>query len=138
MKATIIQQPPLRLITAKSKGFPEGPKEAFNALESLLKTLKRRKFYGLSYDSDNGMDYYAGLVPDSEVEEQDFADLGFPVKEIEGGPCARVKLLDWSSKIDRIGPTFRAMIDEYGIDATRPHMEFYRTMTELHLLLPVP
>ena len=101
-------------------------------------TLKRRRFYGLSYDSDDGMDYYAGLVPVSEVEEQRFADLGFFVKEIEGGPCARVRLLDWSSKIDQLGPTFGAMIDEYGIDSTRPQMEFYRSMTELHLLLPVP
>ncbi len=128
----------MRLITAKSKGFPDGPKEAFNALESHLTTLKRRKFYGLSYDSDEGTDYYAGLVPDDELEELRFADLGFPTKEIEGGSCVRVKLLDWSSKIDQLGPAFGAMSDEYGFDATRPRMEFYRSMTELHLLLPVP
>ena len=128
----------MRLITAKSKGFPDGPKEAFIALESHLTTLKRRKFYGLAYDSDDGMDSYAGLVPADELEEQRFAELGFPTKEIEGGSCARVKLLDWSSKIDQLGPTFGAMSDGYGTDPTRPHMEFYRSMNELHLLLPVP
>ena len=84
------------------------------------------------------MDYLAGLVPDSEIEEHSFAELGFPVVEVPGGACARVKLIDWSSKTNQIGPAFGVMIDEFGIDASRPQMEFYRSSTELHLLLPVP
>ena len=83
------------------------------------------------------MDYYAGLVPDSEIEERRFAELGFPLTEIEGGRCARVKLLDWISKIDQIGPSIGAMIEQFGIDPSRPQMEYYRSMSELHLLLPV-
>lgn len=138
MNATIITQPLLRLITAKSKSFPEGNRDAMSALESPLTTLKGRKFYGLAYESESGMDYYAGLVPADEDEERKFAELGYPVREIAGGPCARVKLFDWSSKIDQIGPTFGAMIGKYGIDAGRPQLEFYRSMSELHLLLPLP
>lgn len=138
MKATIIQQPALRLISAKSKNFPEGNSEAMSSIESHLKSLRGRKFYGLAYEKDSGMDYYAGLLPDNDIEERRFAELGFPTMEVEGGICARVKLLDWSLKIDQIGPTFGAMIDEYGIDSSRPQMEFYRSLSELHLLLPVP
>ena len=141
MNATIIQQSPLRLITAKSRGFPDGPKEAFDALKSHLPTLQGRKFYGLVYANGDEMEYYAGMVPDSEEEEEEerkFAELGFPIREVEGGPCARVKMLDWSSKIDQIGPAFGAMKDEYGVDPTRPLIEFYRSLQEAHLLLPVP
>jgi hypothetical protein len=138
MNATIIKQPKLRLITTKSAKFPEGNRDAFRAIESHLKTLKGRRFYGLVDESDEGMDYFAGLVPDSEVEERRFTELGFPVTEVEGGACARIKLLDWASKTDQIGPSFGSMIRQFGIDASRPQMEYYRSSNELHLLLPVP
>jgi hypothetical protein len=49
-----------------------------------------------------------------------------------------VKLHDWSSKTDQIGSTIGAMIGVYGIDPSRPQMEFYRSLSELHLLLPIP
>ncbi|WP_395738194.1 hypothetical protein [Prosthecobacter sp.] len=138
MTATIIQQPALRLITARSAKFPEGNRAAFRALEAHLKSLKGRKFYGLVYETETGLDYHAGLVPDNEIEERRFAALGFPITEIAAGPCARVKMLDWSSKTDQIGPSFGAMIQQHGIDPSRPQMEYYRSFTELHLLLPVP
>jgi hypothetical protein len=138
MKASIIQQKELRLITAKSKSFPGGNTEAFNSIESHLETLRGRKFYGLVSAVEKEMVYYAGLVPENEGEEERFVELGFSITEIEGGPCARVKLLDWQSKIEQIGPTFGAMIGEHGIDSSRPQMEFYRSLTELHLLLPIP
>jgi hypothetical protein len=137
MNASIITQPKLRLITAKSAKFPEGNRDAFRAIESHLKTLKGRKFYALVYETEDGMDYYAGLVPDSEIEERRFAELGFPITEIEGGACARIKLLDWTSKTDQIGPSFGAMIGQFGIDTSRPQMEYYRSLSELHLLLPI-
>jgi len=54
------------------------------------------------------------------------------------GTCARVKLTDWSSKIDQIGPTFGATIEERGYDASKPLIEFYRSQKELHLSLPLP
>ncbi|GEP40974.1 hypothetical protein [Brevifollis gellanilyticus] len=138
MNATLIQQPALRLITARSKQFPEGNREAFTSIESHLKTLKGRRFYGLVYEKDGALDYHAGLLPDSEIEERRFAALGFTITEIAAGPCARLKMLDWTSKTDQIGPSFGAMIRQYGIDPSRPQMEYYRSLTELHLLLPVP
>ncbi|MCB1208906.1 MAG: hypothetical protein KDK97_06245 [Verrucomicrobiales bacterium] len=138
MNATLITHPKLRLITTKSAKFPEGNRDAFRAIESHLKTLKGRRFYGLVYESDEGMEYFAGLVPDSEIEERRFAAIGFPITEVEGGACARIKLLDWTSKTAQIGVSFGAMIGQFGIDTSRPQMEYYRSLSELHLLLPIP
>lgn len=138
MNATIVTQPKLRLITSRSAKFPEGNRAAFRSLESHLKSLKGRKFYGLVYGTGDSMDYYAGLLPDNEIEERRFADLGFPIIGIEGGRCARMKLLDWTSKTDQIGPLIGAMIEQFGIDPSRPQMEYYRSLSELHLLLPIP
>jgi hypothetical protein len=137
MNATVITQPKLRLITSRSARFPEGNRAAFRYLESHLKSLKGRKFYGLVYETGDLMDYHAGLVPDNEIEERRFEGLGFPITEVEGGRCARVKLLDWTSTTDQIGPTFGAMIGQFGIDPSRPQMEYYRSLSELHLLLPI-
>ncbi len=138
MKATLIDQPSLRLITARSKSFPEGNPEAFRSIEAHLETLRGRRFYGLVFGPPDQMTYHAGLVAEDESEERRFEELGFPIMEIESGRCARVKLLDWQSKTDQIGPTFGAMAREYGFDPSRPQMEYYRSQNELHLLLPVP
>ena len=137
MKATIIKQPALRLVTAKSKSFPEGNSEAFSSLESHLETLRGRRFYGLLYPSETGLEYHAGLVPKDEEEEREFVQHGFSVRDISGGSCARIKLQDWTEKTDQIGPAFASMMEIYEIDPSRPQMEFYRSLKELHLLLPV-
>ncbi|MES2597227.1 MAG: hypothetical protein V4662_17905 [Verrucomicrobiota bacterium] len=47
-------------------------------------------------------------------------------------------MLDWISQTDQIGSHFGAMIRQYGVDPSRPQMEYYRSLSELHLLLPVP
>lgn len=138
MNSSIILQRPLRLIVCKSEVFPDGNKAAFSALESHLDTLQGRKFYGLVYETTEGMDYFAGLVPEEETEEAKFINLGFSIREVEGGPCARAKLFDWSDKTDQIGPTVGEMIKKHGIDSSRPQIEFYRSLSELHLLLPIP
>lgn len=85
MNASVIRQPKLRLITAKSASFPDGNRAALQSLESHLKSLKGRKFYGLVYETENGMEYFAGLVPDNEIEERRFAEMGFSITEVEGG-----------------------------------------------------
>ncbi len=129
MKSQIIQQPPLRLITVKAKSFPEGIRAAWQEIESKRK-IKGRKAYGLIFEDE----YFAGLVSDGELEER---VTGLPPIEVAGGPCARIKLEDWQKNIAQIGPLFAQMAAEHEVDPSRPAMEFYRSFTELHLLLPV-
>jgi DNA gyrase inhibitor GyrI len=96
--------------------------------------MKGRKAYGLICTTVGGMEYYAGLVWDGELEER---VTGLPVIEVPGGPCARIKLENWKSKLDEIGALFAQMAEEHEVDPSRPAMEFYRGFAELHLLLPV-
>jgi hypothetical protein len=128
MKSSVIQQPPLRLITVKAKSFPEGIRPAWQELESRRK-IKGRKAYGVI----RGEEYFAGLVSDGELEER---VTGLPVVEVPGGPCARVKLDNWQH-IAQIGSLFEQMAAAHEVDSSRPALEFYRSFTELHLLLPV-
>ncbi len=133
MKSTIIQQPPLRLITVQAKSFPDGIRASWQDMES-KRSIKGRKSYGLIYTIQAGMEYHAGLVSDGELEER---VTGLTVIEVHGGPCARIKLENWQQKTDQIGPSFAQMAAEHAVDPSRPAMEFYRSFTELHLLLPV-
>jgi len=129
MKSTIIQQPPLRLITVKARSFPEGIRPAWQEIETKRK-IKGRKAYGVIREGE----YFAGLVSDGELEER---VTGLPVLEVLGGSYARLKLEDWQSHIAEIGPLFAQMASEHEADPSRPALEFYRSFTELHLLLPV-
>lgn len=121
MKATVIHQPVLRRITAKSKSFLEGKHEAMGSIESYLDSLRGRKFYGLFCESDDQMDYHTAPILIDEGEECRFAELGFPIMKVKGGVCARARLLDWSSRIDQIGIIFGTMINNRnnrGIDTS--------------------
>jgi len=129
MRSTVIQQPPLRLITVKAQSFPDGIRAAWQELESKRK-VKGRKAYGVIRDGE----YFAGLVSDGELEER---VTGLPVIEVPGGPCARIKLENWQQHIAEISPLFEQMAAEHEADPSRPALEFYRSFTELHLLLPV-
>ena len=134
MQTTILEQPALRLISAKAKKFPEGTRNAFAAIENRLSTLRGRKMYGVIFNTPSGLEYHAGLVPESESEEQRF---GFPVIEIPAGLFVRTKLLNWSQHTDQIGPLIDQMIARFGIDCSRPTLEYYRSQRELHLLVPI-
>lgn len=133
MKSTIIQQPPLRLITVKARSFPDGISASWEEIEA-KRSIKKRKSYGLICSTEAGMEYHAGLVSDGELEER---VTGLPIIEVAGGPCARIMLENWSQKKEQIGPAFAQMATEHEVDPSRPAMEFYRSFTELHLLLPV-
>jgi hypothetical protein len=134
MQTTIIEQPALRLITAKAATFPGDTSGAFQVLESRLTTLKGRKMYGLVYGSADGLEYYAGLVPENEAEELAF---GMPIIEVPAGLCVRRKLENWMDHTNQIGVIFDEMIREHGMDRSRPTMEYYRSAQELHLLVPI-
>lgn len=133
MASSIIQQSPLRLITVKERSFPDGIRGAWQEIES-KREMKGRKAYGLICTTEAGMEYYAGLVSDGELEER---VTGLPVVEVPGGPCARIKLENWKDKLEQIGALFAQMAEEHEVDPSRPAMEFYRGFAELHLLLPV-
>lgn len=133
MKMTQIQQPALRLITVKASSFPDGIRPAWQELEK-RRAIKSRKAYGLIYGAAAGMGYYAGLVSDGEIEER---VTGLPVVEVPAGLCVRVKLMDWNQQVDQIAQLFGQMIAAVEVDPDRPAMEYHRSFTELHLLVPV-
>jgi predicted transcriptional regulator YdeE len=133
-QATIVNQLDIELVVCRADEFPAGIKESWERLESKLASLKGRKFYGLTFWEDDHLVYYAGLQPADEAE---IRDLGFPTMTLKGGKYARVKLTDWNNHTNEIVAIFDQLMKEYKKDPSGPTVEFYRSHTELHLMIPL-
>lgn len=131
---SFVDLPELRLLAAKAEPFPEGVPAAWERVESGLESLRGRKFYGVSYGSPQGIEYYAGLVCEDEAEAE---RLGLQELTVPAGPYARANLLHWEEHRDEIGPMVDQMMESVDHDPSRPVLEFYRSSFELQLLVPV-
>lgn len=114
----------------------KGPKAAFDALESKLPSLKGRKFFGTFRMLDDGEEYYACV---ERFPTDNPAALGLEAGTIPGGKYVRRRVWNWESvvaagKMKEISEEFAR---GYALDPDRPSIEFYRSMKELHILLPV-
>lgn len=121
-------------VRANMKG--KGPAEAMQVLEAKLPSIKGRKFYGIFRVLPDGEEYYACV---ERTPLDDPTTLGLEVGIVPGGLYVRRKVLDWERVIaeGKLGGIFQEMVKRYRIDSGRPEIEFYRSMTELHLLVPV-
>jgi hypothetical protein len=133
-RATIVDMPDLKLMVVRAEEFPGGLKTAWDGLESKLPSLKGRKFYGASRYEGQQMVYFAGVVPASDEE---LAALGFLTMTVKGGKYARVKLMDWPKHTDEIGPIFSELTQEFAMALDGWVLEYYRSQSELHLLVPL-
>jgi len=128
------QDTPVIRVKADMKG--KGPAAAFDFLESKLPTLKGRKFYGCFRETLEGEEYYACVA---QFENDDPSKMCLETGTIPGGMYARRKVSNWEEKVRQghLPRLFQEMIDTYDVDSTRPSIEYYRSHTELQLLLPV-
>ena len=108
---------------------------AFDKLESKLPGLKGRKFYG--YFNPDTDEYRACVARTAEDPQAEM--IGLQHWTIPKGMYTYEKIEDWHSKKHLIAPAFERMIKENSgvIDWSRPILEFYKSMNELRLLVPV-
>ncbi len=109
-----------------------GASKAFDRLEAHFRSLKGRKFYGTFLPPDGPYRACVAIQP-----ADDAAALGLATWTIPGGKYRRGKVPNWSQNLPEIGKTFARMSEEFGRDPSRPGIEFYRSMKELVLFLPV-
>ncbi|MGA7923790.1 MAG: hypothetical protein WCA77_07430 [Thermoplasmata archaeon] len=113
-----------------------GPAGAMKLLESKLPSLKGRRFYGAFRLLNDGEEYFACV---ERMAGDDPTKMGLDVGVIPGGLYVRRKLNDWEKIIASgdLGKHFKELISKHKFDPSRPEIEYYRSMSELHLLLPV-
>jgi hypothetical protein len=108
--------------------IPQQAPAAFNALEALLPTLKKKRFYGAVIDGE----YRACVALDDDTR-----GLDLPRWVLPSGCYAVRKIANWEWHRDEIGRTVGALRNRSDIDRTRPIIEFYRSQAELRVLVPV-
>ncbi len=125
---------PIWRVLADMKGG--GPAEAMQKLESKLSSLRGRKFYGAFRILPDGEEYFACV---EKAPSDDPALMNLDGGHLPGGLYVRRKVYDWSKVIaeGKLPSVSKDMIGHYEVDRSRPELEFYRSMTELHILIPV-
>lgn len=133
---TYVERPKVEVIRVRANMRGGGPAEAMQRLEAKLPSLKGRKFYGTFRLLPDGEEYFACV---ERLPGDDPAAMGLEVGSIPGGLYVRRKVLDWEKVIaaGKLGGIFEEMVGHYPVDRTRPDLEYYRSMSELHLLVPV-
>lgn len=134
MSVTYVQLAETPVLRVRADMAGKGPKAAFDLLESRLGTLKGRKFYGSFRVTPTGEEYFA-CVARADTDEPE--KLGLESGTIPGGWYARRKLVDWESHLAELPKLFDVLAQGQEVDPSRPSLEFYRSRSELHLLLPV-
>lgn len=117
-----------------SENGVKGATKSFDLLESKLPSLKKRKFYG-TVEGIPPNDTYRACV--TIVEGDDPKSMGLEIWTIPGGKYERTKIENWEKNIKLIGKTFEAIIKEVSVDPTRPSIEFYRSMSEMFVLVAI-
>ncbi len=127
MNESILKNVKVMYVTADSM---EKIKDAFNKLEAAMPSMKGRKFYGTFY---KGVYKACAAVRDDD----DPSAIGLPTETIPGGKYVSGKMDNWQEQIGNIGNWFMDMTKKVNWDESRPSIEFYRSMTELIMYLPV-
>jgi hypothetical protein len=133
---TYIERSETEVLRVRADMKGSGPAGAMRLLESKLTSLKGRKFYGAFRLLEDGEEYFACV---ERIAGEDPANMGLDVGVLPGGLYVRRKLNDWETIIasGQLGEHFKELIQTHEFDRNRPEIEYYRSMSELHLLLPV-
>jgi hypothetical protein len=133
---TYVERSEVEVLQVKADMKGSGPAGAMRLLESKLPTLKGRKFYGAFRLLEESEEYFACV---ERIASDDPTRMGLDVGTLPGGLYVRRKLNDWERIIasGKLGEHFQELIRTHEFDQSRPEIEYYRSMSELHLLLPV-
>jgi hypothetical protein len=131
-----VERPDVQVLRVLADMKGGGPAEAMQKLESKLNSIQGRKFYGVFRILPDGEEYYACV---EKIASDDPVAMGLDEGRVPGGLFVRRKVFDWSKVIaeGKLPSVFKDMVGHYDVDRTRPDIEYYRSMTELHVLIPV-
>ena len=131
-----VERATIRVLRVQADMKGGGPAEAMQKLESKLLSIRGRRFYGAFRVLPAGEEYFACV---ERLDSDDPESLQLEESEIPGGLYVRRKLFEWSKVIreGKLPSVSKDMIHHYDVDKTRPELEYYRSMQELHILVPV-
>jgi hypothetical protein len=140
MPDSYVELPDIPMMRVKADMMGKGPPAAFDRLESKLPTLKGRKFYGVFQQAAGGEPVFHACV--AQVESDDPKAMGLETWVLPGGRYVSRKVMDWEKVVreGKLPGMFDAMAQEHMQELLHRDLfsvEYYRSMREMHMLLPV-
>ena len=130
---TVVESPSIEVMcVAGDRREPitvQAPK-TLHRLETSLRSLRGRKFYGVVYDGE-----YKACV--AIHPNDDLSSLPHPAFTIPGGRYVHRRLPDWGHQTEMIGQIVEELSARHDYDSSRPVIEFYRSHRELVIRVPV-
>jgi DNA gyrase inhibitor GyrI len=131
--ALVVERDEAPVMFLRVRDQPEEIHRGWEQFESLLGSLKGRKFFGAV--AGDGSDY---LVCAQLREGDDPAALELESGTLPGGTYLRARLRGEPPGVyERIAPKFDALERTAQRDTSRPCIEFYRRRDEIDLFMPV-
>jgi predicted transcriptional regulator YdeE len=132
---TFVDLPALHLIAVRAlNDDAKSIRMAWRQLEEPLPSRRGRRFYGVCYGTGSQQGYYAAVEPESDTE---IGALGFQLLTVPAGRYVRATLKDWNAHVDRIPEIVNTLEQDFPPDSSRPTIEFYRSQSELQILVPL-
>jgi hypothetical protein len=131
-----VERPEVQVLRVLADMKGGGPAEAMQKLEAKLSSIRGRKFYGVYRPRPEGEEYFACV---ERVPGDDPTAMGLEEARVPGGLFVRRKIFDWSKVVaeGKLPAASKDMAQHYDVDHSRPEIEYYRSVTELHVLIPV-
>ena len=111
------------------KDFPGGVGKAFDQLMAMVAEDSDRAYYGISYMDERGKVVYIAAVEDRNdgMSERNNCQKF----TIHKGMYVAHEILNWMQDTGKIRDTFHEMIDQHGVDLTKPCIEWYKNDNEM-------
>lgn len=118
----------MKLFCVTAQTFPGGIKPAFTALENMLPTVSDRIFFGISYNTAEGIIYKAAVAEDFEGEGEIY---GCETFILQGGEYLTETVLNWKNNEESIGKSFQRLLADPRLDEKFPCVEWYKSEGEV-------
>ncbi|OGP09911.1 MAG: hypothetical protein A2048_10665 [Deltaproteobacteria bacterium GWA2_45_12] len=126
--------PEIKVMYVESARGVRSSRPAFDKLESKLSSLKGRRFYGLVFGIPPNDKYWACVELTAEDKPE---ECGFRTGVVPAGKYLQERIDNWNENIAIVGKTFQRIARENETDPSRPCVEFYKSMKEMLVRLPV-
>ncbi|MDB5012075.1 MAG: putative transcription activator [Daejeonella sp.] len=113
--------------------FPEGIREAFDKLDTMVINKEGRYAYGISYKDDQGKIRYKAAV--TQLYESENEKYGCKSLTLKAGNYITITILDWMKRLELIGQTFMQLCENPDFDTSSPCVEWYKSGQELQCMV---
>ena len=112
----------------EATSFPDGVKQAWDSLHSMLPSTKARSFYGISHGGKDGIVYKAAVEQYTKDEAEKYGCRAFV---IPNGEYLSITIHDYMNHLPLIGQAFRRLLSYPQFDGITPCVEWYKSNEEV-------